>query len=214
MSQKDKEIYELEKEVKLYKEKLDYLKKNKNIYNLNNSLNSFNLSKTRSSTNVKERNLYNVQFIPNNQVKIKTSGSLTNNLFINKNEEKKLKNDTKKRPKSNNYHKPKIDFYNFKNNNMKNKIKRDNNFKKNNNSKNLNEYNNNNLFNCKRAKSSKVETKKSHNNILSKLNKNVLNIKENKLLTLEETQYLCDKMIQKMKLTFELVKAATLGDQI
>ena len=97
---------------------------------------------------------------------------------------------------------------------MKNKIKRDNNFKKNNNSKNLNEYNNNNLFNCKRAKSSKVETKKSHNNILSKLNKNVLNIKENKLLTLEETQYLCDKMIQKMKLTFELVKAATLGDQI
>lgn len=172
------------------------------------------MSKTRSSTNVTERNLCNVQSMSNSQAKIKTSCSLANNLYVNKKDEKKITNDNKKRPKSNNYRKPKIDFYNFYNKNNKNKIKRANNFKKNN-SKNLNIVDNNNyLFNSKRAKSSKIEMKKNYNNILSKSNNNAVNIKENKLLTLEETQYLCDKMIQKMKLTFELVKAATLGDQI
>ena len=81
----------------------------------------------------------------------------------------------------------------------------------NNNSKNSNLINNNFLFNCKRAKSSKAEVKKNLN-ILSRINSNTNNNDENKLLTLEETQYLCDKMIEKMKHTFELVKEATLGD--
>ena len=212
MNQKDKEILELEKKVKLYKEKLNYLKKNKNIYNINTSVNSFNLSKTRSSTNVTERNIYHVQSMSSSQAKIKTSCSMANNFYGNKNPGKKLNNENKSRPKSNNYRKPKIDLYNFYN--SKSKKKRSNNFKKNNvnnNSKNSNLINNNFLFNCKRAKSSKAEVKKNLN-ILSRLNSNINNIDENKLLTLEETQYLCDKMIEKMKRTFELVKEATLGD--
>ena len=137
---------------------------------------------------------------------------MANNFYGNKNAGKKLNNENKSRPKSNNYRKPKIDLYNFYN--SKSKKKRSNNFKKNNvnnNSKNSNLINNNFLFNCKRAKSSKAEVKKNLN-ILSRLNSNTNNIDENKLLTLEETQYLCDKMIEKMKHTFELVKEATLGD--
>ena len=36
--------------------------------------------------------------------------------------------------------------------------------------------------------------------------------KEHKLLTLEETQALCDEIIKKMKFTLELVKTATMGE--
>ena len=48
--------------------------------------------------------------------------------------------------------------------------------------------------------------------MLNKQNKDKTKVKENKLFTLEETQYLCNKIIKKMKYTLELVKAATTGE--
>ena len=71
MNQKDLEIIELEKKVKLYREKLNYLKKNKNIYNINTSINSIGLNKTRSSLNVTERNIYFTESLSKSQAKYK-----------------------------------------------------------------------------------------------------------------------------------------------
>ena len=203
MNQKDKEIFELEKKVKLYKEKLNYLKKNKNI---NSSLNSFNLSKTRSSSNFTERNIIHMQSMSKSQAKIKTSFSLAANLYLNKNVDKKIKNEEKIRPKSNNYRKPKIDILIIN--------KNSHNYKKNN--INLNNKSKNMpmaeiIYYNKRPKSSKIKNKKNVNIIFNKSN-NCNNNKANNLLTLEETQNLCDKIIKKMKFTLELVKAATMGE--
>ena len=203
MNQKDKEIFELEKKVKLYKEKLNYLKKNKNI---NSSLNSFNLSKTRSSSNFTERNINHMQSMSKSQAKIKTSFSLAANLYLNKNVDKKIKNEEKIRPKSNNYRKPKIDILIIN--------KNSHNYKKNN--INLNNKSKNMpmaeiIYYNKRPKSSKIKNKKNVNIIFNKSN-NCNNNKANNLLTLEETQNLCDKIIKKMKFTLELVKAATMGE--
>ena len=152
-----------------------------------------------------ERNICYMQSMSRSQAKIKISSSLANNLYGNKNTDKKVKNENKKRPKSNNYRKPKMDAYNIN--------KHSNNFKKNliNKTKNLNILESNYLFNFKRPKSSNVKIKKNINNMMSKPINNAHN-KENKLLTLEETQQLCDKMIKKMKYTLELVKAATIGE--
>jgi hypothetical protein len=143
INQKDMEIFELEKKVKLYTDKLNFLKKNKNIYNINISINSFNLSKTRSSSNVTERNIYFSESLSKSQAKIKIPSSFQE------------KNENKKRPKSNNYRKPKMDFYNINKYSI--------NYKKNKSNKskyvNLNE--NNILFNTnKRRKSSNVKIQK------------------------------------------------------
>lgn len=202
MNQKDKEILELEKRVQLYKEKLNYLKKHKNIYNINTSINSFNLSKTRSSSNVTERNMKQMQSLSKSQAKIKTSFSLTKNIYGNKTINKKLRNENKIRPKSNNYRKPKIDFFNININK--------NNYKKNNVNITIKNHNiiESNYF--KRPKSSKIKTKKNLNNSLIKPTFSTK--KENKILTLQETKDLCDKMIQKIKYTLDMVKAATIGE--
>ena len=202
MNQKDKEIIELEKKVQLYKEKLKNLKKTKNVYNINSSLNSFNLSKTRSSSNITERNIHQIQSLSKSQAKIKTSFSLASNIYGNKNLNNKLKNENKIRPKSNNYRKPKIGFFNI--NKHINFLKKNN---INNKSKNINIIENNYY---KRPKSSNIKAKKNVNNYFVKSNNS--NNKGKNLLTLEETQNLCDKMIKKLKFTLDLVKAATIGE--
>ena len=70
LNQKDKKIAELENQIKIYKDKL---KNQIRIFNINSSTNSFNLSKTRSSTNVNERNLYQIHSLSKSHAKIKNS---------------------------------------------------------------------------------------------------------------------------------------------
>ena len=218
LNQKDKAIAELEKQIKLYKEKL---KNQIRVFNINTSINNFNLSKTRSSTNVTERNMNQIRSLSNSQTKIKTSNILTRNLYGNKNCENKMnynknksKSKNKRRPKSNNYKKPKIDNIFFGNKEIDNK-KHINNFKRNNNNKqNYKSKYQDNIINDKRAKSSNVEKNKKVNiNNIIKPNTNIKkNHKNEDLLTLEETQNMCDKMYEKTKKILELVKMATTGD--
>ena len=113
LNQKDKTITELEKQIKIYKEKL---KNQIRVFNINTSMNNFNLSKTRSSTNITERNMNKIHSLSNSQAKIKIGYPLTRNLYGNKNGENKMNyinnnNKDKKRPKSNDYKKPKIAHY-------------------------------------------------------------------------------------------------------
>ena len=216
ISQREKKIVELEKQIKIYRDKL---RNQIRVFNINSSINSFNLSKTRSSTNVTERNLYQIRSLSNSQIRIKTSFQMAKNLYgkntnnkMNGNKNNKSKNLTKKRPKSNNYRKPKINDFIFGNKIIDYKI-HINNFKRNKiNSKqkykNIIQNNNNNL-NCKRAKSSNIEKNKKNN---PKSNDAKVNIKNDYLLTIEETQFLCDKMVEKMKNVLELVKKATTED--
>lgn len=212
--QKDKKIAELEKQIKMYKDKL---KNQIRIFNINTSINSFNLSKTRSSTNVTERNMYQIRSLSNSHAKIMTSYPLTRNLYGNKNGENKQninknKSKSKKKSKSNNYRKPKINNYFFGNKNNEKKM-HVNNFKRGDgNSKQ--KYKNkieDNLMNNKRAKSSNIEKNKNINHNMVKSNIKY-NHKNEDLLTIEQTQNLCDKMIEKMKNALELVKKATTGD--
>ena len=68
----------------------------------------------------------------------------------------------------------------------------------------------------KRAKSSNVEKNKRTNN-MGMINVNMKKINNNKdldstfgdLMTVEETQILCDRMLEKIKSVLELVKKAT-----
>ena len=204
--QKDKKIAELEKQIKKYRDKL---KNQIRIFNINTSINSFNLSKTRSSTNVTERNMYQIRSLSNSHAKIKTSFPLTRNLYGNKNGENKVnysKNKSKnnKRPKSNNYRKPKYGNYIFGDQIHINNFKRND---VNSKQKSKNKYQDNNSMKYKRAKSTNIEKNKK-NIIMSKTNSKYINKNEN-LLSIEETQKLCDKMLEKMKIVLELVKMAT-----
>ena len=212
INQKDKKIIELEKQIKLYKDKL---KNQMRIFNINTSINSFNLSKTRSSTNITERNIYQIRSLSNSQAKIKNSYPISKNIYGNKITDNKMnyyasKNKNRKRPKTNNYKKPKINNYFFGNQNNENRI-HVNNFKRNEkNSKQKYKYKDNSMK-YKRAKSSNIEKNKKFNNNMIKLaNKNCNNNEE--LLTIEQTMNLCEKMMEKMKNVLELVKAATIGD--
>lgn len=64
--------------------------------------------------------------------------------------------------------------------------------------------------NCKRANSSKTEKRNiNNNNTKSKVS---INSSNNELLSIEETQYLCDKMLEKMKKVLELVKISTTSE--
>ena len=188
LHQKDKKIVELERQIKLYKDKL---KNQITIININSSasLNNFNLSKTQSSKNVS-----------NSNEKIKISNPMSNN----NNKVKNNKNIYRKRAKSNDYKKEKINSLIFAKN--LNEIKKQNNnyFKNKSKSKIKNE----NSGNYKRAKSSKTE-KRNINNTKSKVSINSTN---NELLSIEETQYLCDKMLEKMKKVLELVKISTTSE--
>jgi hypothetical protein len=216
---KEKKIAELERQILLYKDKL---KNQIRILNINTSINSFNLSKTRSSTNVTERNMFQVRSLSNSHAKIKTSYPLTRNLYGNKKGEgkqNKNKSKSKKKPKSTNYRKPKINnlFFSNKINEKKMHI---NNFKRSDaNSKQ--KYKNKNIdifMNYKRAKSSNVEknnicnsNNNNYKNNVSSTNK-YNNSKNEELLTVEQTQILCDNMMEKLKNVLELVKMATTGD--
>ena len=230
LNQKDKKIAELENQIKIYKDKL---KTQIRLFNINSSTNSFNLSKTRSSTNVNERNLYQINSLSKSHAKIKNSYQImTRNTpkdvgqNVGKN---KSRSKNKKRSKSNNYNynsnnnlpKPKINTQFFWSKNNDNNIKVNghiNNFKRNNfnsSQKYKNKYDDSNMK-YKRAKSSQVEKNKRTNN-MGKINVNVKKSKNNKdsdstygdLMTVEETQMLCDKMMEKIKNVLELVKKAT-----
>ena len=234
LNQKDKKIAELETQISIYKDKL---KNQIRIFNINSSANSFNLSKTRSSTNVNERNLYQVHSLSKSHAKIKNSYQLmTRNTPKNSgqnfgNNYSRSKN--KKRSKSNNYkyssnsnlQKPKISTQFFWSKNKETNIKVQghiNNFKKSNNfnsgQRSKNKYDDSNLK-YKRAKSSNVEKNKRTNN-MGKINVNIKKSMNSKdldstnedLMTVEETQILCDKMMEKIKSVLELVKKATTED--
>ncbi len=220
---KEKKIAELERQILLYKDKL---KNQIRILNINTSINSFNLSKTRSSTNVTERNMYQIRSLSNSHPKIKTSYPLTRNIYGNKNVEgkqnmNKNKSKNKKKPKSSNYRKSKINVFFFVNKNNEKKMhvnnfkRSDANSKQKNKNKNKNSNNNDILMNYKRAKSSNIEKNKkinNNNNNLVRSNYKYSNNKNEELLTVEQTQNLCDKMLEKMKNVLELVKMATTGD--
>jgi hypothetical protein len=200
LHQKDKKIVELERQIKLYKDKL---KNQITIININSSasLNNFNLSKTQSSKNVIERNLGQVRSYSNSNEKIKVSYPMPNN-----NKVKNNKNIYRKRAKSNDYKKEKINSLIFVKN--LNEIKKQNyNYFK---SKSKSKTKIGNNGNCKRANSSKTEKRNiNNNNTKSKVS---INSSNNELLSIEETQYLCDKMLEKMKKVLELVKISTTSE--
>ena len=231
LNQKDKKIAELETQIKIYKDKL---KNQIRIFNINSSTNSFNLSKTRSSTNVNERNLYQIHSLSKSHAKIKNSFQImTRNIAKGVTGQNMAKNvsrsKNKKRSKSNNFNyssnnnlpKPKINkqfFWSKKEDNNITVKGHVNNFKRNNFKscqKNKNKYEDNNMK-YKRAKSSNVEKNKRTNNI-GIINVNMKKINNNKdldstfgdLMTVEETQMLCDRMMEKIKSVLELVKKAT-----
>ena len=234
LNQKDKKIAELETQIKIYKDKL---KNQIRIFNINSSTNSFNLSKTRSSTNVNERNLYQIHSLSKSHAKIKNSFQIiTRNIAKGVTGQNMAKNvsrsKNKKRSKSNNFNyssnnnlpKPKINkqfFWSKKEDNNITVKGHVNNFKRNNFKscqKNKNKYDDNNMK-YKRAKSSNVEKNKRTNNI-GIINVNMKKINNNKdldstfgdLMTVEETQMLCDRMMEKIKNVLELVKKATTED--
>jgi hypothetical protein len=201
LHQKDKKIVELERQIKLYKDKL---KNQITIININSSasLNNFNLSKTQSSKNVKERNLGQVRSYSNSNEKIKVSCPMSNN----NNKVNNNKNIYRKRAKSNDYKKEKINSLIFVKNFNEIKKQHNNYFKNKSKSKTKIE----NSGNYKRAKSSKTEKRNiNNNNTKSKVSSNSTN---NELLSIEETQYLCDKMLEKMKKVLELVKISTTSE--
>ena len=200
LHQKDKKIVELERQIKLYKDKL---KSQITIININSStsLNNFNLSKTQSSKNVIERNLGQVRSYSNSNQKIKASYPLSNN----NNKVKNNKNIYRKRAKSNDYKKEKINSLIFVKN--LNEIKKQHNYFKN---KSKSKTKNEISGNYKRAKSSKTEKRNiNNNNTKSKVS---ITSSNNELLSIEETQYLCDKMLEKMKKVLELVKITTTSE--
>ena len=201
LHQKDKKIVELERQIKLYKDKLN---NQITIININSSasLNNFNLSKTQSSKNVIERKLGQVRSYSNSNEKIKVSYPMSNN----NNKVNKNKNIYRKRAKSNDYKKEKINSLIFVKN--LNEIKKQNyNYFK---SKSKSKTKIGNNGNCKRANSSKTEKRNiNNNNTKSKVSINSTN---NELLSIEETQYLCDKMLEKMKKVLELVKISTTSE--
>ena len=155
LHQKDKKIVELERQIKLYKDKLN---NQITIININSSasLNNFNLSKTQSSKNVIERKLGQVRSYSNSNEKIKVSYPMSNN----NNKVNKNKNIYRKRAKSNDYKKEKINSLIFVKN--LNEIKKQNyNYFK---SKSKSKTKIGNNGNCKRANSSKTEKRNINNN--------------------------------------------------
>jgi hypothetical protein len=201
LHQKDKKIVELERQIKLYKDKLN---SQITIININSSasLNNFNLSKTQSSKNVIERKLGQVRSYSNSNEKIKVSYPMSNN----NNKVNKNKNIYRKRAKSNDYKKEKINSLISVKNLNEIKKQQNNYFKNKSKSKTKNE----SCGNYKRAKSSKTEKRNiNNNNTKSKVS---INSSNNELLSIEETQYLCDKMLEKMKKVLELVKISTTSE--
>jgi hypothetical protein len=216
LHQKDKKIVELERQIKIYKDKL---KNQITLININSSasLNNFNLNKTQSTKNVIERNLGQIRSYSSSYAKIKTSSPMSNNICRNKNKDtndnynnnkiNNNKNRYKKRPKSNDYKKEKINNLFFVKNLNEIKKQHYNYFKNKSKSKNKNE----NIGNYKRAKSSNTEKIRNINNNITKPKMNINN-KSNELLSIEETKYICEKMLEKLKKVLELVKITTTSE--
>jgi hypothetical protein len=207
LNQKDIKISELEKQIRIYKEKL---KNQIRIFNINTFINSFNFNKAQSSPNVTKRNIMHIHSLSNSHEKIKSSFPISNNLYGNTNFLNFTKNSVKnkKRPNSNNYRKPVINNYFFGNNDNKKHV---NNFKRFNNTKMLNNNNNSKIkgnmyMKNKRAKSLNADKYKSND---TRSSKNKEKDSEKKLLTIDETKMLCDRIYKKMKTVLELVKIAT-----
>ena len=205
INNKNKEIKELERKIK--KEKLSlmtYLKKG-NCKNTNTSLNSFNLSKTRSSTNFTERNILQINSFCNSKMKIKTSYPLPgakckNDPNINKNK-MRPKSDDYKKPKNNNFSKQQKNYITYYNS-QRAKIK---------------SYTNNFAVNYKRCNSSK---QKNSTDKCNKINNNINKIaaKNNnynasikvKTLSIEETREIFENLYNRYKQVLDMVKFATI----
>ena len=204
INNKNKEIKELERKIK--KEKLSlmtYLKKG-NCKNTNTSLNSFNLSKTRSSTNFTERNILQINSFCNSKMKIKTSYPLPgakckNDPNINKNK-MRPKSDDYKKPKNNNFSKQQKNYVIYYNS-QRAKIKN---------------YTNNFVINYKRCNSSKQKNSTDKCNKINN-NINIIAAKNNnntfakvKSLSIEETRGMLDYIYNRYKQVLEVVKTATI----
>jgi len=217
LHQKDKKIVELERQIKIYKDKL---KNQITLISINSSpsLNNFNLNKTQSSKNVIERNLGQIRSYSSSHDKIKASSPMSSNMYKNKNKDSNdnynnnkinnNKNRYKKRAKSNDYKKEKINNLFFIKNLNEIKKQHNNYFKNKRKYKNKNENN----ANYKRAKSSNIEQIRNNKNNFTKQKVNINN-KINELLNIEEAQYICNKMLEKMKNVLELVKIATTSEK-
>ena len=86
LHQKDKKIVELERQIKIYKDKL---KNQITLISIKSSpsLNNFNLNKTQSSKNVIERNLGQIRSYSSSHDKIKASSPMSSNMYKNKNKD-------------------------------------------------------------------------------------------------------------------------------
>ena len=187
INSKNKEIHELQKKIEKEKEKLTLLKNQKK--NFSQVTNSFNLSKTRSSTNFTERNLFQVNSLCNSQTKIKASYLLNNKRVQSNNNKNKL------RAKSDDYKKAKTTQKKFLNyNSQRTKT-------------------NNLIVNHKRCNSSKQ--KNNNNNFKENINnKNrmcntVINNNNQKTLSIQETSELFENIYNKYKNLLELLKKMT-----
>ena len=193
ISSKNKEIFELQKKIEKEKNKLSLIKNQKK--NFNQNTNSFNLSKTRSSTNFTERNIFQMSSLCNSQTKIKAS-YLLNNKRVQSNNKNKL------RAKSEDYKKAKANQKNFLNyNSQRTKT-------------------NNLIVNHKRCNSSKQKNNNDNNNFKENIitknkmsytvnNKSNNNYKKYKILSVQETNELFDNIYDKYKNLLDLLKKIT-----
>ena len=198
--EKDKEINELMLKLKMCKDKLNYIR-NQNNFNTttnNSTLNSCNLSKTRNSTTLTDRNINSINSlnILNRHYKNKPTYNLSkskNSYFICSNN---IKNQlienlnknilSKTRPKSSNYNKNHNCI--LKTTNKKAKIS----------------------YSC----NNKIATTNNNNNKNTKMN-NIQTINKNnlnntyKILSIETTKKIYDDIFEKTKNIFELIKNVT-----
>ena len=189
INNKNKEIRELQKKIEKEKNKLALIQNQQK--NSSQITSSSNLSKTRSSTNFTERNLFQVNSLCNSQTKIKAS-YLLNNKRIQQNNIDKIK----LRAKSDDYKKAKNAQKKFLNYNTQRT--KTNNF----------------VVNHKRCNSSKQKNNKNNfknnstnkNNISSKINNN---IKQQKTLSIQETKELFENIYNKYKNLLDLLKKIT-----
>ena len=208
INNKNKEIKELERKIK--KEKLSlmaYLKKG-NCKNTNTSLNSFNLSKTRSSTNFTERNIFQINSFCNSKMKIKTSYPLPG---ARRTHDSNTVNKSKMRPKSDDYKKPKNNNFNKQ---QKNYI-----IYYNSQRAKMKSYTNNFVVNYKRCNSSKQKNStdkcnKNNNNINNIVTKNNINTSVKfKTLSVDETREIFDNIYNRYKQVLEVLKMGTIESE-
>ena len=198
--EKDKEINDLMLKLKMCKDKLNYIKNQKcfNVTTNNSNLNSCNLSKTKSSTTLTERNINQINSLNkiNGQCNIKPTCNLLKNqniycIYSNINKNQLIEDInilSKTRPKSSNYNK---------NNNF---------VLKSTNKKAMT------FYSCNKKKSTinKNNNKNGKMNNIYTINKNNLN-NTYKILSIESTKKIYDNMLEKTKTILEMIKNVTTG---